>query len=307
MSSINKILIEELQKAEEEKKPNNFSTLMFDLSKKIKNWEELIKTIDPNDVYYEGKEKGIERKFPHVTIISGLEENVTPDEVKKLTSDITKSIPLKLFKINYFKADNFEVLKIQIESPELLELHKLCKGLPCHLKYPNFSAHLTICYLKPGTAKKYVKDIKPIIIEANTFVFSTGEKKKTEWKIKKKYKYTIELNEQSFLTPQLKLNHGLLNKTGQNIVTYNGEEVVNFIISKINDGILYLEHFLSVKEKQGYARATIEMLFSKLPKIKTIRLQCKDGILPFWQKLGGEVVNKDKNYNLVDINRNIDF
>ena len=43
MSSINKILIEELQKAEEEKKPNNFSTLMFDLSKKIKNCEKVLR------------------------------------------------------------------------------------------------------------------------------------------------------------------------------------------------------------------------------------------------------------------------
>lgn len=309
MLDISKILTEELEKADKSKNRESEKPgcLMLSLVKRIKNWGDLLKIIDSDDIYSKDDIKGLEHD-PHLTILFGYESQVTANELKELTSNITKPISLKLVKINYFEADDFDVVKIQVESEDLLEVHKLCKELPHHLTYENYSPHITIAYVKKSRGKKYEKNIKPIILEANTFVFSTGEKKKTEWKIKKKYKYSIELNESylnewSNLTPALKLNHGLLNKSGQNIVTYNGQEVVNFIISRINDGILYLEHFLSVKEGQGFARATIEMLFSKLPKVNTIRLQCKDGILPFWQKVGGIVVNKDKNYNLVDINR----
>lgn len=102
----------------------------------------------------------------------------------------------------------------------------------------------------------------------------------------------------------LKLNdNGLFNKDGENIVYADGNEVVKFGSRDVKNGSMEILNFLSIYEKQGYGKSTIKFLFDKLPKIDTIRLKCKNGVLPFWKKVGGVVVSKDNNYNNVEIKR----
>ena len=102
-----------------------------------------------------------------------------------------------------------------------------------------------------------------------------------------------------------KLNiNGLLNKTGENIIYQDSLEIIKFGVGHISSGVLYLSGgFLSLHPRRGHGSAAIRFIFNKLPKINNIRLKCKDGVLPFWEKAGGKVIKKDDDYNTVDIYR----
>lgn len=108
------------------------------------------------------------------------------------------------------------------------------------------------------------------------------------------------------LNEGLRLNdNGQLNKVGFNSVydTETDEEIATMKIAGVHDGLLELSDFVSVKEGEGNGRRVIEFLFNRLPRVNTIHLKCKDGVLGFWTKVGGKVVKKENGYNIVDINR----
>ena len=61
-----------------------YGCVMLELN--IQNWDDLTKSIDPNDVYLpEDPSHGIETD-PHVTILYGLHRGVTPEQVKSAIS-----------------------------------------------------------------------------------------------------------------------------------------------------------------------------------------------------------------------------
>ena len=108
------------------------------------------------------------------------------------------------------------------------------------------------------------------------------------------------------LNEGLRLNdNGQLNKVGFNSVydTETDEEIATMKIAGVHDGLLELSDFVSVKEGEGNGRRVIEFLFNRLPRVNTIHLKCKDGVLGFWTKVGGKAVKKENGYNIVDINR----
>ena len=172
--------------------------LMLNFKSKIKNWQEVLRIIDPNDLYTKEEDYGYE-KDPHVTIFFGFEPEVTSKDIKELLENLTQFIKLRLTGISIFEGKEdqaYDVVKFTVESDDLNKIHEMCKELPNELTYNTYQPHMTLAYVKKGSGKKYIKKFdKPFYMEGNTLVFSTPDKHKTEWKIKKKYKYDIPLNE----------------------------------------------------------------------------------------------------------------
>lgn len=139
--------------------------------------------IDPNDVYDNDEGKyGIETE-PHITVCYGLhDDELDKDEVIMLLKSLI--IPTVLAtEISLFENEKFDVLKYDITSKELSLMNKIISSIfPYTTDYPDYHAHSTIAYLKPGTGKKYVKKIDEKEVKPTHWVYSqaNGEKLKIE-------------------------------------------------------------------------------------------------------------------------------
>lgn len=190
--------------------------LMIDLSNKIKNWNEIIKFIDPIDIYdNKDKEYGITSPDDiHCTILFGFNKIVSHKDVQNLLENVNQNVRLKIIGISIFESDSdpYDVVKFDVESEDLNRLHELSKELPHKLTFLEYHPHITISYVKKGEGKKYIKNLsKPIELEANKFLFSSTDKKVHDWKIKKQYKHSIPLNESHQLVDDLVFYHGTKN------------------------------------------------------------------------------------------------
>jgi hypothetical protein len=110
------------------------------------------------------------------------------------------------------------------------------------------------------------------------------------------------------LQPQhdcFKLNlNGCLNKIGENHIYLRDLEIVKFGIGKIENHVIYLSGgFLSLYPGRGYGRSAIYFLFKKLPCVEALHLKCREAVLDFWLKSGGQVIDKIYDYNIVKIYR----
>lgn len=122
-------------------------------------------TIDPDDLYIadDNGGYGLETE-PHCTLLYGLHDGVTLDEVKNIINKYTFS-DLKATGPSLFENEKFDVLKYDIGYPTRggAFLHK-CNNelttLPNTQTFPDYHPHATIAYLKPGLGKKYVKLFK---------------------------------------------------------------------------------------------------------------------------------------------------
>lgn len=133
--------------------------------------------VDENDVYDEPG-FGIENE-PHVTILYGLHEEVTFDDVLKVIGNVGE-FNIKYTGIGLFENEQYDVLKFNVQSDVLEQLNsKVKSALPYTSNYTEYHAHQTIAYLKPGMGKKYVKEFdNPISGVVRTLYYShpTAEK-----------------------------------------------------------------------------------------------------------------------------------
>lgn len=109
--------------------------------------------IQPADV---GKE-GIEHEL-HITCRYGLHFQ-TPSA--KLRSVLKEFGPIEIaFGItSLFSIDDADVLKVEVESPDLHRLYKLIgRIVPVRTTHPTYRPHATLAYLKIGRGKKYSGD-----------------------------------------------------------------------------------------------------------------------------------------------------
>lgn len=129
----------------------------------IKNWDKITSVIKKEDVY-DKPTFGIEDE-PHITILYGFHDNVKPDQVKKIIHDVVdkgEKIKVEIKKISFFevKGQEYDVVKFDVESPILHKLNKALKELPHTSSFTDYHPHMTISYVKKGTAKKYEKKLK---------------------------------------------------------------------------------------------------------------------------------------------------
>lgn len=175
------------------KKPKRvyeYGCVMIGLKLDDNEWNNIQDMIDEEDLYLGDKESGTDGGFgreldPHVTVLFGIHADVPDQDVEKYINECKKP-ELELQKISTFENELFDVLKFDVNSPDLHKLNELFKNLPHTTSYPNYHPHATICYLKKGMGDKYkkkMKDIDPIIITPNKILYSKPDGTKKSYKI----------------------------------------------------------------------------------------------------------------------------
>lgn len=154
--------------------------LMLELDNKI-DWKSILSSIDKDDIY-DVKGGTIPyglQKRPHLTLLYPIDNRTTYEEIEKildesLTEDFKDGVSLKIQSIGFFHSKDYEILHLKCEpSTNLSLLRKRLKSkIKNSCKHKSFTPHITIGYLKKGTAKKYCKDFKVNIknIDSVTYV-----------------------------------------------------------------------------------------------------------------------------------------
>jgi 2'-5' RNA ligase len=125
---------------------------------------------------------------PHVTLKYGIHD-ASPEAARKLLEN-ERPVKIKLGKVSTFppnKEEGFEVVKVDIDSPDL---HRLNKKLTSKLEHtdthPDYHPHATIAYVKIGRGEKYIGSslLEGKEVVANKIVFSSKNGTKTEIKLR---------------------------------------------------------------------------------------------------------------------------
>ncbi len=143
--------------------------------------------IDPNDLYEEEGDGtfGLENE-PHVTLLYGLKDSVTPKHVKEILETFTFG-PCVLHNASLFE-NEYDVLKFDVKGDNLHKTNEALRELPYQNDYFDYHPHCTIGYLKKGTGSKYCKRMEGHEYElVPTYaVFSQPDSTKTKIKINTK-------------------------------------------------------------------------------------------------------------------------
>lgn len=152
----------DLIKEEKDKYEYGCAMLYFSFPSQIIKLQD---TIDPKDLSQDvtGGGSAIEYE-PHCTLLYGLHDGVTLDEVKNILEKY-KFGELKATGPSLFENEKFDVLKYDIGYPTkggsfLHKCNKELSTLPNTQNFPDYHPHATIAYLKPGLGKKYVEFFK---------------------------------------------------------------------------------------------------------------------------------------------------
>jgi 2'-5' RNA ligase len=140
--------------------------------------------ITEDEIYEEDEDRsyGFEDE-PHVTILYGIHsDKVSIDEVLKSVIGLDWKQPVRIGNLGLFENEKYDVLKLKAEAQWLNSANrKLCNTLPYSNDYPDYNAHVTVAYLKPGKGKEILERIGEINMKAtpNKMVYSLpdGEKK----------------------------------------------------------------------------------------------------------------------------------
>ena len=129
----------------------DFGCVMMELH--VDGWADILSKIDKADLQED--KKGLETE-PHVTVLYGIHDWDEPaDKIKSIVMGF-KPPKVSLAGITLFQNEKFDVVKIDVESEDLAAMNKkLTNDLMCTVTYPEYHAHATIAYVKPGTGKKY--------------------------------------------------------------------------------------------------------------------------------------------------------
>lgn len=161
------------------------SCLMVKLN--ITNWNSIIYDIKDEDIYQEeeGDIYGRQRN-PHLTLLFPIKDTEPNRSFNILDKVLIKPIDIKIDKIDYFESEKYDVLKFSVITNNYLnKIHnELKNGVPNDNKFDIYRPHITIAYLKKGTAKKYCKDFNMEINNQKNIVFTHNENEiKYEWKV----------------------------------------------------------------------------------------------------------------------------
>lgn len=163
----------------------SYSCLMLDASFLSPEIEFIHEAICPCDVYDDEPGHGLERET-HITVMYGIDDCYKPHEVYEAID--LYPVEFKVKKLSLFENEKFDVLKFDITSPDLHDIHyQIDEKLDCSgNKFPKYHPHMTVAYLKPGTGKYYL-DLKTYInnkkYESGRFIFSNSYSEKVVWNI----------------------------------------------------------------------------------------------------------------------------
>lgn len=166
-----------LQFIKESKANHKLGCVMISL--KFDNWNEILNTIDKEDIYYKSDEVFGLSDNPHITLLYGLHEDVSLEDVKECFNGVSANdISLAVNGVSIFENKEFDVVKLSIEeNPLIIELNKRLCNLPNSNEFPEYKPHITIAYVKKGLGKKYVNtEYSSTISDIHHIVYSNNHK-----------------------------------------------------------------------------------------------------------------------------------
>lgn len=136
-----------------------YSSLQFNFpkfaAKKIIQWGE--DNILDDMLYEEENNMFYGREYEsHVTINYGIKDE-SPKNIKKILSK-QKSFYIECGKISVFNCDKFDVIKIEVESPELRRINKIVSEEIDIITnvFNAYRPHATIAFLKKSNGDKFI-------------------------------------------------------------------------------------------------------------------------------------------------------
>jgi 2'-5' RNA ligase len=91
----------------------------------------------------------------HITVKWGLKFQSPSKRLRDAVRDFGP-IEATLKKSSLFQNDDADVLKVDVDSPDLHRLNRLIsRVVPTHDTHPTYIPHATLAYLRKGTGKKY--------------------------------------------------------------------------------------------------------------------------------------------------------
>ena len=150
-----------------------YATLMIEYETPV-FLDDLQKAIAPEDLYIDEANYyfGLEMEY-HVTLLPYLENDVDVKELKAYLKDISE-YETQLVDVSYFPGEVRDVLKCSVESEAIAETSRAIRNnFSNAYPYPTMIYHLTVAFLKPGCAQKYLQDrIEPVTIKPTNFLLS---------------------------------------------------------------------------------------------------------------------------------------
>ena len=139
----------------------------------VSNWDDIVSSIDEEDIYTDEGKPGIQDN-PHVTVLYGLHEEVSLDQVKSVFENTNERIDIKIEGIGVFENESFDVVKFNVAKNETLQiLNDSLSEFPNSNEYPEYESHITIAYVKKGRGKKYENlEYKHVVENLNEICYS---------------------------------------------------------------------------------------------------------------------------------------
>lgn len=165
-------------KTEAEKPEHEFSSSQVNLPTSLhKSFNDAAAGIPDSELAADGREDK-----PHITLKYGLHAD-EPSALKKLLRD-EGPIKATVGKVSLFKGQDADVVKLDVDSPDLHRLNeKVAGGMEHTDTHPDYTPHMTLAYVKPGEGDKYVGKSVPGLtgkeITFPTVTFSAKDRSKT--------------------------------------------------------------------------------------------------------------------------------
>lgn len=158
--------------------PKKFGCAMVPLPREAaERLRELGSMIRDEDLADDGRESE-----PHVTVRYGL-HSTDVAEVLRLMKGVGP-IEMKLGRVSVFRGaecgKDFDVLKIDVDSPALVQLHDDLGNLPHTDTHADYCPHATIAYVKAGLGDQIAAQLPPLdlVVKVGAATYSTAEKQR---------------------------------------------------------------------------------------------------------------------------------
>jgi 2'-5' RNA ligase len=154
------------------------------LSCNFKLWDKCLNIIPDYMLYDNGDNDYGRETYPHVTILNGFDKKTTDvNIIKKYIQELNKPINYDIVSLSTFEIPQCSVIKLDVESKELIELNKFFKE---KFNYTNqelegiYNPHITISYIKKefiDELPKYYKFKKKYSSKSSDFIYNDLVKK----------------------------------------------------------------------------------------------------------------------------------
>lgn len=181
---IQKLLRENLEERFE------YGTVMAHLDVDSDWWGQVQSEISNEDIYTKVGDRSYGRqtnKTAHVTILYGLHGDVSVEDVDAILSNAKLPSEVKLKRLDCFENDNgFDVVKFDLDGEGLVEINSALAKLPHTTDFPKYHPHLTLAYVKEGTGRKYIRNLKndePANVRITKVVYNKTDGTVKEYKL----------------------------------------------------------------------------------------------------------------------------